>query len=311
MRSWPIAVVALAVVTACTGPPATPSQVTPRASEPLPRTAIVLPAYHAPGPPYWGGLTAAVSDDPDVCDSLPNVSCVPSGVYQQQAADGDWCSWTYYPAEYFRQADQDDGSVAYLDLVVRDWKDADGQVVALFDGDHLGYGPTTGARQFSQGFPASEGWEGDGKARGCAEWDRVGTLDEAVPVSTPTPQECGHLIRTGEAASDHVDEVVAARLAEMSELALVVHEALGAGPAFEPTPATLDRLWIALTEVGAVVKDAYPALKRATDCHRFMGNDDEASAMSSIASGYLYAWADLKKSCPTDFAPLGFNCTRL
>ena len=67
----------------------------------------------------------------------------------------------------------------------------------------------------------------------------------------------------------------------------------------------------ALVEVMAAMQEAQPKVHRAEFCYSFLGDEQGASEMSNLAYGYIYAWADIKKRCPTEFAPAGFDCSRL
>ena len=273
-----------------------------------PASAAVLPVMYVPssdGLLAHGGAVAPENDD--LC-RFASTTCVPPGVYEQQAAAGDWCSWHYYPAEYFREPGQGDDLEA---LVVPNWKDADGTLITLREGDQLSYGPTTGAIRFSEGLPASEGWEGDGHQRGCAEWIQVGTLDNAVRVPKPTAEECARLVEAGASAAAVVESLTNAFTEETERLEDVILAALGGGLAEPPPGGLLDGLWDLLIKVMAEIVEAEPKVERAATCHEFLGNADEASLMSDTAFVYRSTWGEIRQQCPAQFAPIGFDCSRL
>lgn len=42
------------------------------------------------------------------------------------------------------------------------------------------------------------------------------------------------------------------------------------------------------------MQEAQPKVHRAEYCYAFLGDEQGASEMSRLASGYIYAWADIK-----------------
>lgn len=261
---------------------------------PLPpvENAATLPAMYVPSDQFRAH-GAVVSTDPTLCE-MGATTCVPAGVYQQQQADGDWCTWSYQSA----------GEVQRY----RYFKDADWSLVTLQEGDDLGYGPTTGATRYSEGLPNTQAWHGDGKQRGCAEWVQVGTLDDAVPLPRPTTEECKQLVAEGEAASSRMSDLAELHEANVEEWIAQVRAVLAADSTEMPDPAIVES---ALVEVMAAMQEAQPKVHRAEFCYSFLGDEQGASEMSNLAYGYIHAWANFKKRCPTEFAPAGLDCSRL
>lgn len=265
---------------------------------PLPsiKNGATLPAVYLPDEDRaW---TATAADRNGECDGY---LCVPAGVYQAQHADGDWCDWAYYQA----------GSEDYVEMILNPsaegWKDADWTLITLQEGESLSYWPTKGATRYSKGL-SSQGWEGDGQQRGCAEWVQVGTLDDAVPLPHPTTEECKQLVAEGEAAFTHVSDMVELVKADLEEMEAQFRAVLATEATKMPDSTILENT---LVELMAATQEAQPKVHRADFCYSFLGDEQGASEMSDLAYGYIYAWADIKKQCPTDFAPAGVDCSRL
>ena len=263
----------------------------------------VLPAVSVPtrGPVAH---SVVAGGDAALCEVS---SCVPPGVYQQQPATGDWCAWTYSPAG------EDP------DVTVRSWKDADGQEVTLNEGDLLSYGPSDGAIEFSEGVEVPGAGPGDGVPRGCAEWVRV-DRPEATTTLGPTVEECRGVVDAGERAVAAL-ESLSRELFETIERFQVLSQA----PPAELAEVTVADLFEVVETAGdhlgayrAEVLEADPKMRNAAACHHALGNTEASDGFIHNASLNRVTFADfgylldlLRETCLEEYAPFGFDCSRL
>ena len=305
------------VVVACS------TETSPGATSALPRDGefpallgnpAVLPAMYVPSEevPAHGGVVAAA----DAACRYAFTTCIPPGVYQQQASPGDWCSWHYYPAAYRR------GEAGH-ETVVANWRDADGQLVTLQEGDELSYGPTTGALRFTDGLPNTEGWHGDGVPRGCAEWVQVAPLPADPRPPRPTVEECVEVAATGEVAAEELQAVASTLGTELEQRltladAALAHIDAGSDPDAYDFVGTLHGVVGLVRESMEVILAAEPKLLRARECYELLGDIAAADFMSGFGASARRAWGairtmwgDLQQECPESYAPSGFDCSLL
>lgn len=323
MRRWPRAMLALAVLAACTSTntapprtaspaapppttqPSTPAPTQAPAPEPTPAPAVVLPAISTPtsGPL---GLSAVATGPDGQCEG--DSTCVPPGVYQQQPTPGDWCFWTYLPAG------------APLDLMVEGWKDADGQRVTLNEGDQLSYGPSIGAFEFSEGFAVfGPDVPGDDIPRGCGEWVLVDHATTPSPLG-PTEAECRQAIAAGEeaaAALGSLGEGIAEEARRLEALSGATTAELNAGAA-EDILATFGNLVDMAAETTAAILGADAKMRHARVCHDALGETtagddmvDKANRYRGLLAELHLVFAELLQACLEEFGPVGFDCSRL